>query len=95
MNTFVVVKRQELREVRDALEKRQRDGVTRPPDGSLFEEGAKVLVRETVATLRKEGLPPKLTYEYWTGPWEVTVVVQSELSHDIIMHGHVSIRRMR
>lgn len=76
MNTFVAGKRQELKEVRDALEKRQRDGVARPPDGSLFDGGDKVLVRETVATLRMEGLHPKLTHEYWTGPWEGTGVVQ-------------------
>ena len=97
LENFVERRRQNLREVRLALEKRHETKVvarrranariSRPSAGVRAETGDLVLVREADSTTYREGLGKKLLHEKWTGPWRVDEVVQRGLSVVVVMQG--------
>lgn len=49
-----------------------------------------VIVKESDSSLAKEGTNVKLAHDHWTGPWQVTWVVQPGLRIDISLNGRRS-----
>lgn len=97
LDNFVERRRQNLREVRLALEKRDSQRVTararanaaisRPSAGVIAEKGSLVLVRESDSSKHRDSRGKKLQHDHYTGPWRVTEVLQTGLSVQVTMRG--------
>ena len=97
LDNFVERRKQNLREVRLALEKRHNQRVTarahanatisRPSAGALVEKGSLVLVCESESSRHRDNRGRKLQHDHYTGPWKVTEVVQAGISIQVTMRG--------
>lgn len=97
LNNFVERRKQNLREVRAALERRhdlrisaraRADAAIQTTSaGVASKKGGLVLVRETDATRFREGRGRKLQHEIYTGPWTVKEVPLTGLSVVVTMQG--------
>jgi len=97
LDNFVERRKQNLREVRLALEKRHNQRVTarahanatiaRPSAGVLVEKGSLVLVRESESSRHRDNRGRKLQHDHYTGPWRVTEVVRAGISVQVTMRG--------
>ena len=96
LDAFVEQRRQNFREVRLALEKRQADKekeraranalIKRPSAGTSMNVGDLVMVKESDSALHRDG-KGKLQHERYTGPWEIQEVLTTGLSAKVMMRG--------
>lgn len=97
LDNFVERRRQNMREVRLALEKRG-DGqaaarakgnasIVQPSAGVKVIQGSLVLVRESASSRYRDARGIKLQHDLYTGPWTVTEVLQTGLSAQVSMRG--------
>ena len=97
LDNFVERRKQNMREVRVALEQRHsaqtaarqkaNQSISRPSPGVSVETGDLVLVRESDSSRHRDGRGKKLQHEVYTGPWEVSEVLQRGLSVKVLMNG--------
>ena len=101
LDNFVAERQQTFRELRGILERRQEEknrrrarhnaAIKRGSSGQQTRVGDRVLIKEAVSKLGREGIHAKLAHEHWTGPWRITAVEQPGLSYQATMSG----RRIR
>ena len=97
LDNFEERRKQNLREVRLALEKQHKLRVTararanasisRPSAGVALKKGSLVLVRESESSRHPDNRGRKLQHDHYTGPWRVTEVLQTGLSMQVTMRG--------
>ena len=97
LNNFVERRKQNLREVRVALEKqhslrvtaraRANAPISRPSAGVALEKESLVLVRESENSRHRDNRGRKFQHDHYTGPWRVTEVLQTGLSMQVTMRG--------
>ena len=97
LDNFVERRKQNMREVRLALEKRHsaqvaarekaNQSIRRPSPAAAATPGSLVLVRESESSRHRDGRGKKLQHELYTGPWEVTEELQKGLSVRVVMRG--------
>lgn len=97
LNNFVERRKQNMREVRLALEKQHsyrvaarekaNRAISRPSPGVSVEPGSLVLVRESESSRHRDRRGMKLQHERYTGPWKVSEVLQKGLSVHVSMQG--------
>ena len=97
LDNFVERRKQNLREVRLALERRHEFRVAarakanatieRSSAGVAVGRHSLVLVRETESRRHRDRRGRKLQHDLYTGPWKVTDVIQPGLSVEVSLHG--------
>ena len=97
LDNFVERRKQNLREVRLALEKRHElrvaarakanASIERSSAGVGVVKDSLVLVRESESSRHRDYRGRKLQHDLYTGPWKVTGVIQPGLSVEVMMHG--------
>ena len=96
LDNFVERRKQNMREVRIALDKRNElrarskaaanATISRPSPGITARKGDLVLVREAAASRHRDGRGRRLQHENYSGPWRVTRVLVTGLSVEVEMN---------
>lgn len=104
LDNFVERRKQNLLEVRLALEKRHdlrvsarlraNQSIERSSVGVVVSKGDLVLVRETSATRHRDSRGRKLQHDVYTGPWEVKEVPITGISVNVEMQGRKRRKRL-
>ena len=91
LDNFVESRRQNFREIRQALEKRHQNKVnarlkannkiTRELEGTVAQSGDIILVKEPRSNVERNGSGGKLEHERWTGPWKLIKVLKRGLDN--------------
>ena len=97
LDSSVESRRQNLREVRLALEKRHQskvnarlkanEKVTRESAGPGAPARDLVLVKESGSNIERNGSVGKLEHERWTGPWKIIKVLNAGVIIEVVMEG--------
>ena len=97
LDNFVERRKQNLREVRLALEQQHsytvaarekaNQTILRSSPGVSMGQGSLVLVRESESSRHRDRRGMKLQHELYTGPWKVSAVLQQGLSVQVSMRG--------
>ena len=97
LDNFVERRKQNLRDVRLALEKRHElrvaarakanASIERSSAGVGVVKDSLVLLRESESSRHRDHRGRKLQHELYTGPWEVTGVIQPGRRVEVMMHG--------
>ena len=103
LDDFVEQRKQNLLEVRKALEQRQairtasrervNATINRSSTGVTAEVGDLVLVREADSNRSREGYGTKLHHDKYTGPWSITRVLMTGLSVEVELRGRKTRKR--
>lgn len=104
LDNFVERKKQNMLEVRLALEKshdlrvsaraRANQTIERSSAGVAVKKGNMVLVRETTSTRHRDSRGRKLQHDVYTGPWEVKGVSLTAISVNTEMQGRKRRKRL-